>query len=415
LNLPLFIARKIYRQGDDRQEVSRPAITIATIGVAIGLAVMIITVSVISGFKHTISDKVVGFGSHIQVMNFMAQQTAIPAPICISDTLKREIRQTEGIRRVACFSMTQGILKTDDDFLGVAFKGIGSDYDVSFLSSNLVEGHMPKFGTQPSQYPLLISRNIADKLHLKIGSKVFAYFIGNEDVRVRKFTVEGIYRTNMSQFDQNFCFTDFSVPVKLNGWKDDQCSGAELLVSNFDDIEQTAARIVKIVNSKTDRYGEVLTSQTIHEAYPNIFSWLSLLDINVWIILILMVCVAGFTMISGLLIIILERTQMIGILKALGMRNDAVRHTFLWFATFIIGRGLILGNVIGIGLVVLQQQTGFISLDPSSYYVDTAPMELNIPIIVALNIATLLISVFVLIAPSYLISHIHPARSMRYE
>lgn len=415
MNLPLFIAQKIYRQGGDRQEVSRPAITIATIGVAIGLSVMIITVSVISGFKHTISDKVVGFGSHIQIMNFMAQQTAIPAPICISDTLKRKIRQTEGIRHVACYSMTQGILKTDDDFLGVAFKGIGSDYDVSFLSSNLVEGHMPKFGTQPSQYPLLISRNIADKLHLKIGSKVFAYFIGNEDVRVRNFTVEGIYRTNMSQFDQNFCFTDFSVPVKLNGWKDDQCSGAELLVSNFDDIEQTAARIVKIVNSKTDRYGEVLTSQTIHEAYPNIFSWLSLLDINVWIILILMVCVAGFTMISGLLIIILERTQMIGILKALGMRNDAVRHTFLWFATFIIGRGLILGNVIGIGLVVLQQQTGFISLDPSSYYVDTAPMELNIPIIVALNIATLLISVFVLIAPSYLISHIHPARSMRYE
>ena len=415
MNLPLFIAQKIYRQGGDRQEVSRPAITIATIGVAIGLSVMIITVSVISGFKHTISDKVVGFGSHIQIMNFMAQQTAIPAPICISDTLKRKIRQTEGIRHVACYSMTQGILKTDDDFLGVAFKGIGSDYDVSFLSSNLVEGHMPKFGTQPSQYPLLISRNIADKLHLKIGSKVFAYFIGNEDVRVRKFTVEGIYRTNMSQFDQNFCFTDFSVPVKLNGWKDDQCSGAELLVSNFDDIEQTAARIVKIVNSKTDRYGEVLTSQTIHEAYPNIFSWLSLLDINVWIILILMMCVAGFTMISGLLIIILERTQMIGILKALGMRNDAVRHTFLWFATFIIGRGLILGNVIGIGLVVLQQQTSFISLDPSIYYVDTAPMELNIPIIVALNIATLLISVFVLIAPSYLISHIHPARSMRYE
>ena len=415
MNLPLFIARKIYRQGGDRQEVSRPAITIATIGVAIGLAVMIITVSVIFGFKHTISDKVVGFGSHIQVMNFMAQQTAIPAPICISDTLKREIQQTEGIRNVACYSMTQGILKTDEDFLGVAFKGIDSDYDVSFLSSNLVEGHMPKFGAQPSQYPLLISRNIADKLHLKINSKVFAYFIGNEDVRVRKFTVEGIYQTNMSQFDQNLCFTDFTVPVKLNGWKEDQCSGAELLVSNFDDIEQTSAKIIKLVNSKTDRYGEILTSQTIHEAYPSIFSWLSLLDINVWIILILMVCVAGFTMISGLLIIILERTQMIGILKALGMRNDAVRHTFLWFAAFIIGRGLFWGNVIGIGLVVLQQQTSFIRLDPASYYVDTAPMELNIPIIVALNVATLFISVFVLIAPSYLISHIHPARSMRYE
>jgi lipoprotein-releasing system permease protein len=415
LNLPLFIARKIYRQGGNRQEVSRPAITIATIGVAIGLAVMIITVSVISGFKHTISNKVIGFGSHIQITNFMGQQTAVPAPICISDTLMRKIKQTEGIRHVACFSTTQGILKTDDDFLGVAFKGIGSDYDVSFLQDNLVEGQMPKFGAQTSQFPLLVSRSIADKLHLKVGSKVFAYFIGSEDVRARKFTIEGIYQTNMTQFDQALCFTDFSVPVKLNGWADDQCSGAEILVDDFNQLEQTATKIAKLVNSTTDRYGDILTSQTIHEAYPQIFSWLSLLDINVWIILVLMICVAGFTMISGLLIIILERTQMIGILKALGMRNDTVRHTFLWFAAFIIGRGLFWGDVIGVGLVLLQQQTGFIRLDPASYYVDTAPMELNIPIVVILNVATLLISVFVLIAPSYLISHIHPARSMRYE
>ena len=415
MNLPLFIARKIYRQGGDQQEVSRPAITIATIGVAIGLAVMIITVSVISGFKHTISDKVAGFGSHIQIVNFMSQQTAIPAPICINDTLMRDIKATDGIRHAARYSMTQGILKTDDDFLGVAFKGIGSDYDMSFLKSNLVEGKMPKFSDGQSKFPLLISRIIADKLNLKVGSKVFAYFIGREDVRVRKFTVEGIYQSNMSQFDQNLCFTDYSVPLKLNGWKDDQCSGAELTVTDFDNIDQTAARIVKLVNTRADHYNEILTSQTIQEAYPNIFSWLSLLDINVWIILVLMICVAGFTTISGLLIIILERTQMIGILKALGMRNKTVRHTFLWFAVFIIGRGLLLGDIIGIGIVTLQQQTGVIRLDPASYYVDTAPMELSFPIIAALNVATLLISVFVLIAPSYLISHIHPAQSMRYE
>lgn len=415
MNLPLFIARKIYRQGGDQQEVSRPAITIATIGVAIGLAVMIITVSVISGFKHTISDKVAGFGSHIQIVNFMSQQTAIPAPICINDTLMRDIKATDGIRHAARYSMTQGILKTDDDFLGVAFKGIGSDYDMSFLKSNLLEGKMPKFSDGQSKFPLLISRIIADKLNLKVGSKVFAYFIGREDVRVRKFTVEGIYQSNMSQFDQNLCFTDYSVPLKLNGWKDDQCSGAELTVTDFDNIDQTAARIVKLVNTRADHYNEILTSQTIQEAYPNIFSWLSLLDINVWIILVLMICVAGFTTISGLLIIILERTQMIGILKALGMRNKTVRHTFLWFAVFIIGRGLLLGDIIGIGIVALQQQTGVIRLDPASYYVDTAPMELSFPIIAALNVATLLISVFVLIAPSYLISHIHPAQSMRYE
>ena len=415
MNLPLFIAKKIYRQDGNQREVSRPAITIATVGVAVGLAVMIVTVAVVFGFKHTIRDKVVGFGSHIQIENFISQQTARPAPVCISDTLLREIRKVPGISHVACYSMTQGILKTDHDFLGVAFKGIGKDYDVRFLQANLVDGRMPKFGQTPSQYPLLISQTMADKLELKVGSKVFAYFIGEENVRARKFTIEGIYQTNMNQFDQTLCFTDFSVPVRLNGWEQDQCSGAELLVDNFDELEQTAQHIVKTVNSRQDRYGEVLTSQTIYEAYPQIFSWLSLLDINVWIILALMVAVAGFTMISGLLIIILERTQMIGILKALGMRNNTVRHTFLWFAVFIIGRGLLWGNIVGIGLVLLQQHTGLIRLDPTSYYVDTAPMELNIPVIVALNVATLLVCLIVLIAPSFLVSHIHPARSMRYE
>jgi lipoprotein-releasing system permease protein len=186
-------------------------------------------------------------------------------------------------------------------------------------------------------------------------------------------------------------------------------------VDDFDQLDQVAEEVVGKVNRRTDKYGAVITSQTIREAHPHVFQWLELLDINVWIILALMICVAGFTMISGLLIIILERTQMIGILKALGMRNKTVRHTFLWFAAFIIGRGMLVGDIIGIGLVVLQQQTGFIHLDPASYYVDTAPMELNIPIIVLLNVVTLLVSLFVLIAPSFLISHIHPARSMRYE
>ena len=415
MNLPLFIARKIYGQDTDHHEVSRPAIRIATIGVAIGLAVMIITVSVVFGFKHTIRDKVVGFGSHIQIENFMTQQTARPSPVCLSDTLLRQLRQTDGVSHVALYSMTQGILKTDDDFLGVAFKGIGADYDLSFLQGNLVEGKMPKFGQQASKYPLLISRLMADKLNLKVGDKVYAYFIGEEDVRARKFTVEGIYQSDMTQFDQVLCFTDFSIPVRLNGWQPDQCSGAELLVSDFDRLDVTAARIVKLVNSKTDRYGEIFTSQTIQEAHPQVFSWLSLLDINVWIILALMVAVAGFTMISGLLIIILERTQMIGILKALGMRTATVRHTFLWFAAFIIGRGLFWGNIIGLGLVLLQRYTGIVRLDPASYYVDTAPMELNLPVIAALNLATLLVCLVILVAPSFLVAHIHPARSMRYE
>ena len=415
MNLPLFIARRINGSEGQRREVSRPAIRIATIGVAIGLSVMIITVAVVFGFKHTIRDKVVGFGSHIQVENYLSQQISEPVPIAISDSLMSAIKQFQGVRHVERYSLIQGILKTDDDFLGVVFKGVGSDYDVTFLSQHIVEGEMPKFTDGQSSYPLLISRMMADKLGLKAGQRVFAYFIGNDDVRARKFTIKGIYETHMSQFDQTLCFTDYNVPIRLNGWEDDQCSGVEVLVDDFDQLDNIAIQFVKNVNRKVDKYNGIITSQTIREAHPHIFSWLELLDINVWIILVLMMCVAGFTMVSGLLIIILERTQMIGILKALGMRNKTVRHTFLWFAAFIIGRGILLGDIIGIGIIILQQQTGFIHLDPASYYVDTAPMELNIPIIVLLNVVTLLVSLFVLIAPSFLISHIHPARSMRYE
>ena len=415
MNFPLFIARRIYFSEGDRHEVSRPAIRIATVGVAIGLAVMIITVSVILGFKHTIRDKVVGFGSHIQVTNFVTQQTAVPAPIAISDTLMLELKAIPNVRQVECYTMTQGILKTDSDFLGVAFKGVGEDYDLSFIRQNMLEGKLPTFSSQKSSNQIVVSRKQADKLHLHVGDKVYAYFIGYDDVRARRFTVSGIYQSNMKQFDDVLCLTDLRTTRRLNDWESDQCSGAEILVKDFDRINETNMAVVELVKNNSDHYGETLSSQTIFEAYPQIFSWLSLLDINVWIILALMVCVAGFTMISGLLIIILERTQMIGILKALGARNKTVRHTFLWFAAFIISQGLLIGDVIGIGLVVLQQQTGFIHLDPASYYVDTAPMELNIPIIVILNIATLLISVFVLIAPSYLVSHIQPVKAMQFD
>ena len=415
MSFPLFLARRIYSDHGDHRKVSRPAIRIATIGVAIGLAVMIVTVSVVMGFKHTIRDKVVGFGSHIQVENFITSQSTTPYPVCIDDSLMKELRNIPGIRHVGRYALTQGILKTDSDFLGVVIKGIGEDYDTRFLQANITDGKMPKFSSEKITNEIVISRMIADKLELKAGDRVFAYFISYDNVRARKFTVAAIYETNMTQFDEVLCFTDLPLPVKLNNWEKDQCSGAELLVSDFDQLQATADLIVGKVNRHTDRYGEILTSHTVQETYPQVFSWLSLLDINVWIILVLMVCVAGFTMISGLLIIILERTQMIGILKALGARNKSVRHTFLWFAAFVIGQGMLWGNIIGIGIILLQQHTGFIKLDPANYYVTTAPMELNIPLILLLNVATLLVTLFVLIAPSFLVSRIHPAKSMRYD
>ena len=415
MNLPFFLARRIYTNNSDKTRVDRPAIRIAIAGVAIGLAVMLVSVSVVFGFKHTIRDKVVGFGSHIQVANFMALQTAEQYPIQMGDSMLSVLKRIPGVSHVQRYAIKQGILKTETDFLGVAFKGIASEYDISFIRENLVEGVIPKFSDTRATQQILISKTIADQLNLHQGSKVFAYFIDTSGVRTRRFTVAGIYQTNLSQYDRVICFIDFYTAVKLNGWEPDQAGGAELSVSNFDKLAETEAHVIDRVNRTIDSYGETYSSQTIKEANPQIFSWLDLLDLNVWIILGLMLAVAAVTMISGLLIIILERTTMIGILKALGARNRTIRHTFLWFAVFTIGKGMLIGNLAGIALIAFQHFTGAVKLDPVTYYVSTVPVEFNLPIFFLLNVATLFISVFVLIAPSYLVSKIDPAKSMRYE
>lgn len=415
MNYELLIARRIYSDKGDKRRVSKPAIQIATAGVAIGLAVMIVSVCIILGFKHTIRDKVIGFGSHIQVADFMTLQTGEQYPIAMSDSMMGVLKRMPGISHVERYAMKQGILKTDRDFLGVMLKGIGPEYDTTFIHQNMVEGTIPRFSDKQSGNQLLISQTMADKLQLKSGERIFAYFIDPNGVRARRFTISGIYQTNLAQYDQTVCFSDLYTTVRLNGWQNDQVSGAELRIDDFSQLDRVEEGIVKNINRTTDAYGATYSSKTIRELNPQIFSWLDLLDLNVWIILALMISVAGITMISGLLIIILERTSMIGTLKALGARNRSIRKTFLWFAVLVIGRGLLIGNVIGIGLVVLQLTTGVVKLNPATYYVSTVPAELNIPLILALNLATLLICIFILIAPSYLISHIHPAKSMRYE
>lgn len=415
MNFSFFIAHKLYKDKGGGQHVSRPAITIATAGVAIGLVVMLLSVFVVLGFKHTIRDKVIGFGSHIQVTNFMTQMSSDQAPIAMNDSMIKVIGGIEGVKHVERFAYKQGILKTDSDFLGVMFEGVAQEYDTTFIHQNMVAGSIPKFSDSQSGNHILISQNIADKLKVNAGDRIFAYFIDENGVRMRRFTIQGIYQTNLSQYDQVMCFADLYTTVKLNAWQPDQVSGAAITVNDFKQLDEVESRFVEKINRTEDRYGETYATQTIRDINPQIFSWLDLLDMNVWIILVLMVSVAGVTMISGLLIIILERTTMIGVLKALGTRNKTIRHIFLWFAAFIIGRALLIGNAIALGMALLQQWTGIIKLDPATYYVSTVPVEINIPLLIILNVATLLISLFVLIAPSYLISHIHPAKSMRYE
>ena len=417
MNFPLFIARRIYSDHiGDQQKVSKPAIRIAVAGVAIGLAVMIISVCVVLGFKHTIRDKVVGFGSHIQVANFYTlQSSAIDQPVAIGDSMMNVLKRTDGVKHVQRFAMKQGILKTDNDFLGVMFKGVGPEFDSTFIHKNIVEGSIPHFSDQQSTNRILISKDMASKLNVKAGDRIFAYFIGEGGVRTRRFTISGVYQTNLAQYDKTTCFCDLYTARKLNAWTDDMVTGAELTVNDFKQLSTTANDIINRVNRTQDQYGNTFSSKTIRELSPQIFSWLDLLDLNVWIILAIMTAVAVVTMISGLLIIILERTTMIGVLKALGARNSTVRHTFLWFAAFIIGKGLLIGDALALALILLQKFTGFAKLDPQTYYVDVVPVELDWMLIVALNIATMLIALFVLIAPSYLVSHIHPAKSMRYE
>ena len=415
MHFPLFIAKRLYSEQGDKRKVSRPAIHIATAGVAIGLAVMIISVCVVLGFKHTIRDKVIGFGSHIQVADFLTLQQMEQYPIVIDDSMIDVLKHIPDVAHVQRFAMKEGILKTDSDFLGVAFKGVGPEFDSTFIHNNMVEGSIPPFSDSVSHNKILVSQLMADKLHLKSGQRIFAYFFDNNGVRTRRFTIAGIYQTNLKKYDETIVFTDLYTAVKLNGWESDQASGAELSVNNFDNLDMVESRVISKGKGTVDHYGETYSSATIKELNPQIFQWLDLMDLNVWIILALMLIVAGVTMISGLLIIILERTSMIGILKALGARNKTIRHTFMWFAVFIIGKGMLIGNVLSLGLLALQQAFGIIKLDAQTYYVSTVPVEINALYIVALNVATLLISVFMLVAPSYLISHIHPAKSMRYE
>jgi len=395
--------------------VSRPVIRLAVAGVALGLAVMIISVCVVLAFKHTIRDKVVGFASDIRVENFMAQVNTDTYPVSVTDSLVKALKKVDGVSHVQRYAFKQCILKTEDEFLGIMLKGVGSDYDMKFLNDNLKSGEYWAFSDSASSNKIAISQIMADKLRLKAGDKVYAYFLASDNVRARKFTVAAVYETNMVRYDEVFAFTDIYSIQKLNSWEPDQYSGAELNIADFNRLDEVALNVADAVNRKTDKHGEVYSSRSVTEINPQIFAWLELLDLNIWVILGLMVCVAGITMVSGLFIIILERTSMIGLLKALGARNSSVRHTFLLFAVYIIGRGLIWGNIIALGLMLLQKYTGIVKLDPQTYYVSQVPIEINIPYIILINIATLIVCTLVLIIPSFLVSRIHPAKAMHFE
>lgn len=413
MSFPLFLARRLFGS-QQAQRISRPAIRVAMAGVAVGVAVMIVSVSVITGFKHAVRDKVSGFGSHITLTNALSVRTGEALALRADDSLLTVASGWEAVTHAQRVSLVQGVLKTEDDFLGVGFQGVDQSYDTTFLSQCLMEGSIPAFSDSVSSGGVVLSKEMAEKLRLKKGDRVFAYFISSAGLRPRRFRVDAIYATNVRFFDQSVCFIDRYTANRLNGWERDDVSRVEMRISDFDHVARHWESISKQQEGNTDSEGNPLFFYTIEQQYPQVFSWLGLLDVNVWVILALMIALSAFTMISGLLIIILERTQMIGLLKALGSRDVLIRQTFLWLAALVVGKGVVIGNVIAVVLCLVQQLTYIVRLNPASYYIDYVPIELNVGYLLLINAATLAICVSVLILPSVLVSRIRPARTIRF-
>ena len=409
-----FIARRLYKSEQGSRSVSRPAVLIAQIGVALGLAVMLVTIAVSFGFKHEVREKAVGFSSHIHISNYESAQDFEALPVAADTSLMQMLASMKGVEHVQRYAVKPGVLRTDDDFIGYILKGVGEDYDLSFYAQYLKEGIVPQFSDSVASGNILLSRAIADKLQLGVGDKVDSYFLQGT-MRARRYTVAGIYETGFNEYDRLFVIADLKAVQALNRWEPDQVTGVEVALTDFNKVEDMNWELGTLLDRTEDKYGNQYLVQSVTDINPGLFAWLDVLDMNVWLILALMIGVAGFTMISGLLILIIERTQFIGILKALGASNASVRKAFLYLAMLIIGKGMLWGNIVGLGLCAVQKFTGLIPLDPANYYLDRVPIEFNWLFILAVNVVMFVLSVLILIVPSHLISRIYPTKAMRFE
>jgi lipoprotein-releasing system permease protein len=419
MNFELFIARKVHfsRTTGDRNTLP-PAVRIAIIGIALGLATMLLSVAIITGFKKEVRNKVIGFGAHIQITNFDSNTSYSTTPIMVSDTLLQELQSFPNIRHVERFATIPGLLKTENDAQGIVLKGIDEHFDWTFFRKHLKEGDVFEVDPEKTSTDVIISRYLSDLLDLKCGDTFPVYFLQNFELnqaRARRFVIRGIYETGFIDYDKIFVYADIKQVRRLNGWEENVVSGLELFVGNYNYLDETADQLYFHLIERQDSEGNTYYTRSVRELNPMIFNWLSVLDINVAVILVLMMAVSGFTMISGLLIIILERTNMIGILKALGQSNRSIRSVFLYISFFLIGRGMIWGNVIGLIICFVQSFFRLLKLDASVYYLDAVPIDLSLTNLLLINLGALTVSLLMMLAPSYLITKINPARTIRFE
>jgi lipoprotein-releasing system permease protein len=414
LNTELYIAKRLYSEKSDNKKISKPIVSIAVVGVALGLAVMILSVAIVTGFKSEIREKIIGFGSHIHIVNHDTNTSFETTPVNKNQSFYPGLDSIPGIAHIQTFAIKGGILKTRENIQGAVLKGVGPDFDWSFFKKNMVKGETFQITDTAQTEKVLISKYIADLLKLDTNDYVGMYFV-EDPPRMRRFKIAGIYDTGLQEFDQRYVLGDIKHVQSLNNWEENQITGFEILLNDFNKISEITSYIRNNYTYPLFSDGTKLRVESITETHPQIFDWLNVTDINVWVILILMLAVAGFNMISGLLILILERTSMIGLFKAMGSRNWSIRKIFLYLSSFLIGKGLLWGNLIGIALCLIQKKFGIAKLDTASYYLETVPINLDLLHLILLNLGSLTITVMMLVLPSYLIAKINPIKTIRFN
>lgn len=411
LNYELFIAKRIIAGKNYKNSISSPIIKIAISAITLGMIIMIISVATSNGLQRKIRDKISGFKGHIQILNYDNNNSEISIiPINKNQDFYPEFKNIEGVKNVQVFASKAGIIRTETDFEGVLFKGVSNDYDWSFFKEYLVAGSLPDFN-QPRTKEILLSKTLIDKLKLKLNDTVLTTFLKSRNSKLpsnRKYIIKGIYNTGFLQFDNSFMIGDLREVQNLNKWNKNNVGGFEVLVDNFDEIEQKGIEIYNSIPSN-------LNSRTILESFSNVFDWIELFDNNVSFIIIIMIIIAGINMITALLVLILERVQMVGILKVLGSTNVSIRKVFLYNATYLVLKGLFWGNIIGLLIIGIQFFFKIITLNPETYYVNTMPVYISISSIILLNLGTLVLCFLMLILPSFLITKIQPSKSIRFS
>lgn len=413
MKLEWFIARRISGKSYNKG-VSSSVVKIAVAAVALSVAVMIVSMSVIIGFKNEIMDKVVGFGSCVNIVNRETGGNYETMPISSEQDFFPSIENEQGINHIQRYVMKPAILKSGADILGVIIKGVGSEYDFKFFEDNMLEGCAPKIIAGQKTDSMLISKRMADLLNLKLGDKIVAYFV-QDPPRMRKYTVSGIYQTGLEDYDKLFCFTDMTDIQKINGWNENQISGFEVMIDDFSKLEDMSSLVREYAGYQISEDGAMLRVTNVKDNNRQLFDWITLTEMNVYVILAIMFFVAFVNMSTAMLIIIFERAAMIGIMKAVGSSNWLIRKIFIIQSVHITSRGVVIGNIVAAVLILLEQYFHLVGLDPASYYVDHVPAEFQLWYFIAIDLGTLLVMSIMLVLPSMAISKMEPAKVVNFR